>query len=178
MAIKNPWIENSFFKLSTPIESPLFKGFYLLAARAECRKCGREHKQAIRVPLVKLPSFLAGDDEVRHRSKPTDERLAASFMLFVCDNAVGCYRKCRPWTHKKMCLCPGECACPRSPECVCKAGCANKGIHPCRCGRMFGDAFGKHKLGCPTGLFDRRKLGDFSVAFMRAMISAPARGRR
>ena len=125
--------------------------------------CGRGHTQAIRIHQVET-SFLT--DMVIHKPMPSEEKLAATFMLRVCENAVGCWRTCRPWKHMKVCGCLGECVCERSTKCTCPVGCGNRGIHPCNCGRMFAPVGGKHSHMCPTGLIPRES--SFAVSEMRA----------
>lgn len=168
----NTWIENEYFKIATPVQAPkTYRGYVWLAAQATCKKCGRSHTQALRVHQIQLPSFLR--ETIIHKPMPSDEKIAASFSVHVAENAVGCWRKCRPWKHMKVCFCPGECTCPRSLECVCPKGCGNLGKHPCSCGRMFAAVGGKHNRGCPTGLIKR--VSSFEVAAMRSQM---ARGRR
>lgn len=161
---------NDFYRIHSPEVSPLpFGGFYRLAAKAECVKCGRHFIQVIRAHKVQLGSFLT--DIVIIKPTPSDEKIMTTFMLRACENGVGCYRVCRPWTHLKVCAHVGECNCPRDARCSCPAGCGNLGIHPCRCGRMFDKDHGKHNTGCPVGLFKRNSA--FSVDFMRSMMVAP-----
>ena len=169
------WIENEFFKLSTPIQAPkTFRGFVWLASTASCKKCSRQHTQALRIHQVQLPGFLGG--VVIHKPMPSEAKLAASFMLRVCDNAVGCWKTCRPFDHMKVCLCPGECGCERAAACVCPKGCGNRGIHPCQCGRMFAEVGGKHRQACPVGLYKR--VSSFAVDTMRSQMTGPGKGRK
>lgn len=169
-----PWIQNEFFKVYTPEQAPkTFRGYTWLKAQAECRKCSRQHTQALRIHQVQLPSFLS--NVVIHKPMPSEEKIATSFMVRVCDNSVGCWKTCRPWGHMKVCSCPGECTCERSKDCVCPKGCGNRGIHPCQCGRMFADVGGKHSRGCPIGLYKRES--SFAVSHMRSQMVGPGRKR-
>lgn len=174
MSVPSPWIQNEFFNISTPVQAPRrWRGFVWLAALVTCRKCGRQHTQALRIHQVQLPSFLS--DVVIEKPMPSDEKIAAAFSLRTAENGAGCWRTCRPWKHMKACLCPGECACPRKVECSCPLGCGNKGVHPCQCGRMYAKVGGKHNRGCPTGEIER--TSGFEVAYMRSQMTGP-RGRK
>lgn len=165
---------NNYVRIYTPEISPLpFGGFFRLAAKVECVKCEQQGIQVIRVHRIHLPSFLT--ETVINKPIPSDEKIMTSFMLRACENWVGCWRNCRPWTHMKVCAHIGECRCPRSKECSCPKGCGNLGIHPCRCGRMFGKIVagvgkvpGKHKASCPLGLVKR--TSSFEVQFMRSQL--------
>lgn len=198
-----PWIQNEFYELTTPLPSPMMVGGYrLYAAKASCRKCSKWFTQALRIHLVHT-NIVTG--ECIPKAVPSEEKLATSFMIKTCDNAVGCYRTCQPWKHLKICQTPtmrlllahkpALCSCPVSPACTCPPRCGNLGIHPCRCGRMFGrpgehevgcpqavdegancecKRFGMHKDGCAVGLFKR--TSSFEVTYMRSQLSLPARG--
>lgn len=158
---------NEFYRIHTPIPTPLpFGGFWRLAAKCECVKCGRDFIQVIRVHKVQLGSFLS--ETVIHKANPNDEKIMTTFMLRACENGVGCWKNCRPFKHMKVCGHHGECNCPRAAECVCPKGCGNRGIHPCQCGRMFDKDHGKHRRGCPVGLYKR--TSSFEVSFLRSQM--------
>lgn len=177
------WIENEFYRISTPTPSPRpFGGFTWLAAKAGCKRCGREYTQALRIHKVILPDFSS--DLAIKKDMPSEEKIATSFMVRVCDNAVGCWSNCTPERHLKICQLPSKrlllahdphrCFCPKSVECTCTPGCGNKNIHPCSCGKMFAKQGGKHNHGCPTGLFKR--VSSFSLEYLRSQMLYP-RGR-
>lgn len=161
---------NEFVRIGTPVVTPLpFGGFYRLAAKVWCVKCDRDSIQVLRIHRIQMPSFLL--DTVIEKPIPSDTKIMTSFMLRACDNIVGCWRTCRPWTHMKTCGHPGECRCARSLQCSCPQGCGNKGIHPCDCGRMFDKNKGKHRVGCSVGLYKRHS--SFSVEHVRSQLIAP-----
>lgn len=169
------WIQTEHFNLSTPVQAPkTYRGYVWLASNVTCRECGRSHTQALRVHQVQLPGFEAGNAAVIHKPMPSEGKIAAEFALLAEENGAGCWRRCRPFKHNKLCMCPGECACPRSAHCVCPQGCGNRGKWPCedRCGRMFGKVVngsrvgGWHRLGCKVGLTKRDS--SYAVAAMRS----------
>lgn len=168
MSNPSAWIENDWFRIATPVQAPkTYGGFVWLAARCTCKKCGRDHTQALRIHQVLLPSFLG--EVVIHKPMPSDEKIASDFSLHAAENGVGCWRRCRPWKHNKVCAHPGECSCPRADFCVCPKGCGNLGKYPCQCGRMFAQPGGWHNHGCPTGLVKRDS--SFVVAAMRSSMA-------
>lgn len=177
---------NQFIQVYQPEVTPLpFGGFYRLASKIRCVKCGRcdppQSIQVIRVHKVQLPDFGMTDKEVLVKPVPNDEKLMTTMMLRACDNFVGCWNTCRPWQHLKVCQLPlrrrlmgshdpHTCLCPKTPDCTCPQRCGNKGVWPCECGRMFGP-HGKHQDACPVGLYKRHS--SFSLDFMRSQLVRP-----
>lgn len=175
---------NEFLRVHDPRVAPLEFGggkFYRVAALIECVKCGRKDApqciQVLRIHRVQLPSLMQLDLPVVEKPMPTDEKIMTSMMLRACDNFVGCWNTCRPERHVKVCQLPSRrllmahnpnlCACPKSVDCTCPTRCGNKGIWPCRCGRMWGPN-GKHRDACPVGLYKRNS--QFSMDFMRSQL--------
>ena len=170
---------NEFYLIHEPVPVPLQfggKSFTRLAAKCECRKCGRSFIEVLRLHNVHTDIVT----EIAYR-KPdmSDEKIMTSFMVMACENGVGCWKTCRPWKHVKVCQMPSRrlilnhdphaCACPPNSKCTCPTGCGNKGIYPCQCGHAFGP-HGKHMDGCSVGLYKRHS--SFSIEFMRSQLVA------
>ena len=92
-------VSNSLYRIYDPREVPLRfwrDGFYRLAARVECSKCGGAFVQIIRAHRYRSPMGL-DLPTVRHPD-PNDERIMSSFMAAACKNGVG-----NPTKHSREC---------------------------------------------------------------------------
>ena len=85
---------SEFYKIYTPIEVPIRfckDGYYRLAAKAECVKCGRSFPQVVRCSrMVEVPAFPLAPARLAPRPDPNDEKVISTFMLNACDHGVGC----------------------------------------------------------------------------------------
>lgn len=91
-------VASEYYRIYTPIDVPLGfcrDGYYRLAARAECKKCGRGFVQILRGDRFRN---ALGIELANRKPDPHDEKVMTQLMLAVCNHGVG-----DPRLHRRGC---------------------------------------------------------------------------
>lgn len=91
---------SDYYAIHTPTDVPLgfcSDGYYRLAAKAECRKCGQSFVQIIRCHRYRDESPVS-ITQMTKKPDPNDAQVMTSFMVKACNNGVG-----NPKVHMRGC---------------------------------------------------------------------------
>lgn len=84
---------SEFYRVYTPVGVPLRfcrDGYYRLAAKCECVKCGGRFVQVVRCHRFTVQRSALATPRLTKRPDPKDEQVISTFMVKACDHGCGC----------------------------------------------------------------------------------------